>query len=104
MQICTSGQVGLLVCLELGTTVGRVLTCYLSPQTSGVRAACTVRSLYQVHWQLKVSKIWLEPRVSGFPFPSSLALGSSLLLLAGDQLGPSLISRVQAGKSEHEGC
>lgn len=59
-----------------------------------MRAACTVRSLPQGHCQVKVSKIRLEPRVSDLPLSPSLALGSSLLLLAGDQLGPSPVSRV----------
>lgn len=68
--------------------------CLLVLSSPGVRAACTVRPLQQVHWQGKVSKIWLEPRVSDLPFSPTLALRSFLLLLAVDQLGPSPISRV----------
>lgn len=82
--------------LGAGNNCGRVLS---SPGTSGMRGACTVRSLHQVCWQVKIGKIWLEPRVSGLPFPPFLAFGSFLLLLAVDHLESSPTSRVQAGKS-----
>lgn len=85
--------------LGAGNNCGRVLS---SPGTSGVRAAGTVRSLHQVHWQVKVGKIWLEPRASALPSAPFLAFGSLLLLLTSDHLGSSPLPRYKQGNPEHE--
>lgn len=92
--------------LGTGNSCGRVLSC---PGTSGVRGACTVRSLHQMCWQVKIGKIWLEPRVSGLASPPFPALGSffatsgwwSLRIISHFQGTSKEIQSMKAGMVKH---